>query len=188
MYSVLTLSFCVILELFSRMPRILNCLNSDTFYFAPHLQWVFDFFARLFTVINSSINFFIYSMPGSEFRRGIGSFLGTGDSSQTFQQTISLHQVNISVPERVSATRESENNLLEPVQLLHNKAGTGYSQNILTDKHEHCDNSVVATVVTLNDFKYQEIYTNSYILQNLIEHETNINSHLHYSFSAVVLQ
>jgi hypothetical protein len=138
----------------SRMSRILNCFNADTFYFAPHFQWVLDFFARLFTVINSSINFFIYSMPGSEFRRGIGSFLGTGDSSQTNQQPISLHQVNISVPERVSATSESENNLLEPVELIHNKAVTGYSQDIHTHTHEHCENSLVDTVVTLNDFKY----------------------------------
>ena len=78
----------------SRMPRIFNCFYSDLIYSAPQFQWVFDFFARLFTVINSSINFFIYSMPGSDFRRGIDSFLGIGDSSQTYQQTISLNQVN----------------------------------------------------------------------------------------------
>ena len=94
-------------------------------------------------------------MPGSDFRRGIGSFLGTGDSSQTCQQSISLHQVNISVPERVSAT--SESNLLEPVEQIQSQAHkpvTGISQDIHTDKLEHCEHSVVDTVVTLNNFRY----------------------------------
>ena len=95
LFFIFSLNFCYKLCFFSsRIPRIFNCFNSDTFYFAPHLHWVFDFFARLFTVINSSINFFIYSMTGSEFRKGIGIFLGTGDSSPTYQQTISLHQLN----------------------------------------------------------------------------------------------
>ena len=93
-------------------------------------------------------------MPGSDFRRGIGSFLGTGDSSQACQQSISLHQVNIPVPERVYAT--SENQLLEPAEQIQTQADkpvTGYSQDIHTDKHEHCENSVFDTVVTLNDLK-----------------------------------
>ena len=83
------------------------CFKIDTFYFAPQFQWIFDFVARLFTVINSSINFFIYSISGSDFRNGIGSCMGSSEPSQSTQQSTSLQRMSCSDPRRMSVSRFS---------------------------------------------------------------------------------
>ena len=75
--------------------------------FQSRLSQMWDFSARLFTVINSSINFFIYSISGSDFRDGMGSFMGSSESSQAPQQSMSVQRVSCSVPRRMSVSSTS---------------------------------------------------------------------------------
>ena len=88
----------LIASLSPRIPQILNCFDSGTFYFAPIAQWFADYIARLFIVINSSVNFFIYSISGSEFRKGLVSMVFCGVSVTPDQQSISMQRLTSGKP------------------------------------------------------------------------------------------
>ena len=59
-----------------RIPTILKCFESGTFYFPPINQWLVDFLARYLAILNSSINFIIYCLVGSQFRNVLLEILG----------------------------------------------------------------------------------------------------------------
>ena len=59
-----------------RIPSILRCFESGQYYFAPTTQWLIDLLARYLAILNSSINFFIYCLVGTEFRATLLTMFG----------------------------------------------------------------------------------------------------------------
>ena len=59
-----------------RIPSILKCHKAGYYYFAPTNQFLVDFIARYLAIFNSSINFVIYCLVGSQFRNVLFQILG----------------------------------------------------------------------------------------------------------------
>ena len=56
----------------------MRCFQNNVFYFAPIEQWLVDFVARYLVILNSSINFIIYCLVGSDFRKAFLQMFGFG--------------------------------------------------------------------------------------------------------------
>ena len=52
----------------SQLRTVEQCYENDQEYTISKQAYVLDFFARLLVILNSSVNFLIYCMVGSEFR------------------------------------------------------------------------------------------------------------------------
>ena len=59
----------------------MRCFQSDIFYFAPLEQWLIDFVARYLVILNSPINFIIYYLVGSQFRKDLSQMIGLDSAS-----------------------------------------------------------------------------------------------------------
>ena len=57
------------MDYFFRIPDIFHCLDNNVFYFAPTSQWLIDILTRFLAVVNSSVNFLIYCIMSSQFRK-----------------------------------------------------------------------------------------------------------------------
>ena len=53
-----------------------KCFKNNLEYHMPKLTYILDFVARFFVILNSSINFLIYCMVGSEFRSNLFAMMG----------------------------------------------------------------------------------------------------------------
>ena len=59
----------------TQLPRIETCYEAGLDYYQEKQTYIFDFLARLFVVINCSINFLIYCLVGSQFRTELSTMV-----------------------------------------------------------------------------------------------------------------
>ena len=52
----------------SQLRTVEQCYENELEYYVSKQAYILDFFARLLVILNSSMNFLIYCMVGSEFR------------------------------------------------------------------------------------------------------------------------
>ena len=55
----------------SQLKQVLKCVKLDVDYNISKKTYIFDFFSRFLVILNSSINFGIYIVTGSDFRRRV---------------------------------------------------------------------------------------------------------------------
>jgi len=58
-----------------------KCFKNNLEYHMPKLTYILDFVARFLVILNSSINFLIYCMVGSEFRSNLFAMMGIRTTS-----------------------------------------------------------------------------------------------------------
>ena len=75
-------------EQFSRMSTILTCNRINAFYFPPTGQIILDLVAQFLAVVNSSANFLIYCLMGSQFREELIKMMKVCSSSAESSSTI----------------------------------------------------------------------------------------------------
>ena len=73
---------------FSRMSTILTCNRINAFYFPPTGQIILDLVAQFLAVVNSSANFLIYCLMGSQFREELIKMMKVCSSSAESSSTI----------------------------------------------------------------------------------------------------
>ena len=66
----------------SELRNVELCYEKDMDYNMPKQTYIFDFFARFLVIINSSVNFLIYCVVGSEFRRQLCTKFSIGRETQ----------------------------------------------------------------------------------------------------------
>ena len=84
----------------------MRCHKAGYHYFAPTNQFLVDFIARYLAIFNSSINFVIYCLVGSQFRNVLLQMLGLKvlkvpeerSKSRKPENQIILHGYTITVP------------------------------------------------------------------------------------------
>ncbi|XP_023333939.1 FMRFamide receptor, partial [Eurytemora carolleeae] len=74
----------------SSIGTILRCYSNNLKYYTPTWQWCADSVARYLAVVNSSINFLIYCLAGSQFRSELKKTLGMCRGSQSSPVTNSF--------------------------------------------------------------------------------------------------
>ena len=77
----------------------MRCYESGQYYFAPTTQWLIDLVGRYLAILNSSINFFIYCLVGTEFRSTLFKMFSTKNNMNVpdinIEQAPSLGENNI---------------------------------------------------------------------------------------------
>ena len=69
----------------------MRCYEAGHFYFAPTTQWLVDFIARYLAILNSSINFFIYCLVGTQFRTTLFQMFG-------LKNKLDVPEINVETP------------------------------------------------------------------------------------------
>ena len=74
----------------TELSAVENCYELGHDYFMLKRTYIFDFLARLLVILNSSVNFLIYCLVGSEFRAKLISCLGLRRTMLRTRENLSM--------------------------------------------------------------------------------------------------
>ena len=67
----------------TKLSTVENCYEYGLSYNIPRNTYILDYFARLLVILNSSINFIIYCITGTEFRSRLYSWLNINSTQSS---------------------------------------------------------------------------------------------------------